>query len=135
MPGDPVPQGSHKVMRGRIFDDNPRVKGWKERVRGEAALHCDEMVLGPVVLSMVFSLERPKSHYRTGRFAGELKQNAPILHAQPPDLDKLARAVCDALTGVVYLDDGQVASIVAVKMWVEDGLGCGLRLGWGEATS
>jgi Holliday junction resolvase RusA-like endonuclease len=34
-----------------------------------------------------------------------------------PDLDKLARAVLDALTGVYYLDDAQVVSLDLQKAY------------------
>jgi Holliday junction resolvase RusA-like endonuclease len=35
----------------------------------------------------------------------------------PPDLDKLIRAVLDAMTAIAYLDDGQVTEINAVKVY------------------
>ena len=34
-----------------------------------------------------------------------------------PDLDKLVRAVLDALTGVCYKDDSQVVYIETEKVW------------------
>jgi Holliday junction resolvase RusA-like endonuclease len=34
---------------------------------------------------------------------------------RPPDLDKLTRAILDALTAVVWLDDRQVVSLTATK--------------------
>jgi Holliday junction resolvase RusA-like endonuclease len=36
-----------------------------------------------------------------------------------PDLDKLIRAILDALTGVVWRDDGQVVDIVASKVYAD----------------
>jgi crossover junction endodeoxyribonuclease RusA len=36
---------------------------------------------------------------------------------RPPDLDKLIRAVLDALTGIVWVDDAQVCQCVAVKVY------------------
>ena len=45
-----------------------------------------------------------RSHY-TGK--GALKASAPVAPGKP-DLDKLARAVGDALTGVAYRDDAQI---------------------------
>jgi Holliday junction resolvase RusA-like endonuclease len=43
-------------------------------------------------------------------------------HGYPkrPDLDKLIRAVMDALTGTCYLDDSQVVRIRASKSWRSD---------------
>ena len=39
----------------------------------------------------------------------------PGKSCRPPDLDKLQRAVLDALTGIVYVDDAQVVEIEAGK--------------------
>jgi Holliday junction resolvase RusA-like endonuclease len=39
-----------------------------------------------------------------------------------PDLDKLVRAVLDALTAVAYRDDGQVTRITATKEYGTPGL-------------
>jgi len=48
-------------------------------------------------------------------------------HVYPPeDLDKLCRAVLDALTGILYHDDSQVTNIEASKrraeQWEEGGV-------------
>jgi crossover junction endodeoxyribonuclease RusA len=39
--------------------------------------------------------------------------------ASRPDIDKLARAVLDALTGVAFRDDSQVAKLDLLKLWVD----------------
>ena len=64
----------------------------------------DPLVSGPLHLTLKFSVPRPKtvrSVHPTSRFSG--------------DVDKLARAVLDTLTGVVYHDDSQVVALTAVK--------------------
>lgn len=76
-----------------------------------------EALAGAIHLDAVFTFPRPKAHYRTGRHAGELRPSAPLVHSSRPDLDKLLRAVGDALTGIVWRDDSQVASIVASKVY------------------
>jgi len=63
---------------------------------------------GPVRLDMEFLLRRPKSHYRSGKHAAELKPDAPTWHFSKPDRDKLERAIMDALTGILFTDDAQV---------------------------
>lgn len=35
---------------------------------------------------------------------------------RPPDLDKLTRAVLDALTGIVWVDDRQVVALHSTKV-------------------
>jgi crossover junction endodeoxyribonuclease RusA len=69
---------------------------------------------GPVCVEVVFHFKRPASHYR-GK-SGELREGVPTRFAhgvQRGDLDKLLRAVLDALTGVAFADDRQVVDIHA----------------------
>ncbi len=73
---------------------------------------------GPVSMRLTFRLARPKSHYlpaNAKRPKPELRADAPTWCAGGPDLDKLVRAVLDALTGVCYVDDALVAVIGATK--------------------
>ncbi|MBV9923193.1 MAG: RusA family crossover junction endodeoxyribonuclease [Pseudonocardia sp.] len=55
------------------------------------------------------------------------KETPPAV--KKPDLDKMIRAVCDALKGVVYADDSQVVSMVAFKRTAEPGEPTGARIG------
>lgn len=57
----------------------------------------------PVMLDVLFMFVRPKS--------AKDRQ----WHTVKPDLDKMLRAVKDALTGVAYEDDAQVVRVVAMK--------------------
>ena len=38
-------------------------------------------------------------------------------HIQRPDLDNVVKAICDGLNGLAYVDDSQVSSIEARKIW------------------
>ena len=42
---------------------------------------------------------------------------ASALPDRAPDLDKLVRAALDALTGIVFGDDGQVCELYAHKLY------------------
>ena len=44
------------------------------------------------------------------------KRNVRPAHTKTPDIDKLLRAALDALTGVVWRDDAQVAEVSVRKM-------------------
>ena len=117
--GRPQQRGSKRPVRlggkadGRIIlvDSNKKSKDWMTsvaQVAGEYWKHETELITDPVVLKAAFFFARPKSHYGTGRNADRLKDLAPTVHAQSPDLAKLLRALEDALTGVVWKDDKQV---------------------------
>lgn len=65
-----------------------------------------------VFLRVTFYFERPATHTGTGRNAGVLKDSAPLYpETTGADLDKLTRAVMDALTGIVWRDDKRVVTL------------------------
>lgn len=101
------PNGSPAI---RVMDSNKKSGDWMTSVKQVAAgiMGDRELIRSPVVLTVQFYFARPKAHYRTGRNAGKLKDSAPSIHAQSPDLAKLIRCLEDALTGVVWADDRQV---------------------------
>lgn len=114
VPGVPAPQGS-KTRWGT--EDNPRTKPWRAAVA--IAAEGQPMLDGPLRLEVAFVFPRPKNHYGTGRNAGVLKRDVALFHNTKPDLDKLLRAIGDALTGLVWRDDSQVAFVQARKIYGE----------------
>jgi crossover junction endodeoxyribonuclease RusA len=64
------------------------------------------LLLEGVRVTMAFYLPRPQS----------LPKRVSA-HVKAPDLDKLTRAVFDALTGVAFHDDAQVVDLVATKRY------------------
>lgn len=113
VPGIPQPQGSSRAFvrgnRAVVTSANPALRGWREVVAVGVglALPPDWVVLdGPVAVTVTFTLPRPKSLPRRRQFP-----------ATRPDVDKLARAVLDALTGVVFRDDAQVVMLTAMKQY------------------
>lgn len=121
--GVPQAQGSKRLVRGRgpdrMIESNDRtLRPWRATIAGEARAKF-ERYGGPtteaVAVTLGFMFARPKSHYGSGRNAGELKRSAPAYKSTKPDIDKLVRAVLDSLTGIVFVDDGQVATLTAWK--------------------
>jgi len=121
--GQAQPQGSARafVPKGHshpvITHDNPNVKQWRLLVADAAsdalaALPASERGLCPdgVRLTVAFYLPRPKSLPK--------RQTA---HTKKPDLDKLVRAVCDALTKILFTDDAQVCELVSAKHYAAEG--------------
>lgn len=119
----PVYRNGKAVMKdGRpvliVRDDNPDLQEWRRHVARQCAKHFpDTLIAGPVRLEITFQRERPLSHFGTGRNACVLKANAPKYPTLRPDTLKLARAIEDALTGVVWCDDSQVVDHALSKRY------------------
>lgn len=113
--GVAAPQGSKRhVGGGRMVESSKALKPWRESVAHAAQVWClqhrgfapfDE----PLVLTVTFYLPRPASTPK--------RVTRP---AKKPDLDKLTRAVCDALSGIIYADDARVVRLVAEKRFAID---------------
>ena len=117
--GVPAPQGSKTRTKWGVREDNPATRPWRSAVAWEAtaAMQGRGPLAGALELRVVFGFPRPKSHYRTGRHAGELKLDAPRYCITKPDADKLLRAIGDAVTGIVCRDDSQFVEITATKLY------------------
>jgi crossover junction endodeoxyribonuclease RusA len=103
--GAPVPQGSMKVIHGRVLhSQGSALAVWRSSVAWAAKQAGATLSDQPIDMAMVFIMPRPKS----------VKRPFPTV---APDLDKLVRGVLDALTGIAYLDDAQVISISAHKIY------------------
>ena len=115
--GLPATQGSKQfVTRYYARDSCKRLPAWRKNV-GTCARqwYKGDPLLCPIYLDLEFMLPRPKSHCRTGMYSDVLKDTAPARHIVKPDLIKMARAVEDAMSGIVYKDDSQVFDYVGLK--------------------
>lgn len=124
VPGIARPGGSKKGFRnqytGRIqmVDASKHVKGWRQTVANAAAMAmAGEPFTGPLSVQMTFVAIRPKGHYGIGKNAASLKPSAPAVPTTRPDVLKLARAVEDALTGILWRDDSQITHEVIEKQY------------------
>lgn len=95
-------------------------KDWRGDCKA-AARHFQPAALltGPLKVTLDFRLPRPKSHYCTGKNAAILRNGAPQHHIGKPDVLKMARAVEDSLTGVIWRDDSQIVDEHIVKGYYE----------------
>jgi Holliday junction resolvase RusA-like endonuclease len=62
----------------------------------------------PIKITTNFFMNRPKSHYKSGKNSNTIKNNAPLLHTSKPDLDNLQKMVYDCFNQVVWVDDSCV---------------------------
>jgi Holliday junction resolvase RusA-like endonuclease len=107
------------------MDADPRIKdyradiqnAWLRTYRDEPLWHT------PLLMHLTFIFGRPDSHYKAAaptlkrEARTELMALAPYYQVHYPDLDKLVRAVGDALTGFAYADDRQVCQVHAAKVF------------------
>ena len=113
--GEPIPQGSMRAFisksgRPIITNSNRNLKEWRQRIATEAQArrppHWD--MDNAMLINVDFFMPRPKSLSK--KVTEDVKR---------PDIDKLIRAVLDALTGIFYSDDSQVVHLFASKKYVE----------------
>lgn len=134
--GTPVAQGS-KVANtyGRgVRDTNAEtLKPWRQEVAAATVEAMREQgwttLDDPCEVAIVFHHRRGQGHYGTGRNAGTLKPTAPVWKHTSPDVDKLARAVLDALTAArAYRDDARVARLIVEDRWADSATGARIIL-------
>ncbi|MGW6535191.1 RusA family crossover junction endodeoxyribonuclease [Streptomyces sp. NPDC055051] len=127
--GTPAPQGSKRhVGNGRMVESSKKVKPWRAAITAEALNHAFEP-WPYVAVFATFRLKRPKSHYRTGRYADQLKADAPTYPAKYPDVDKLCRSTLDGLkAGGAFGDDAQVVILGARKVYADHDQEPGARI-------
>ena len=115
--GVPAPQGSKsfcglaKNGRAILAESSKKVKPWRADVALAATNGPYFEKPHPVQVTVMFIMPRPK--------ATPKKAQPPAV--KRPDLDKLVRAVLDALSTVSYDDDSQVVGITASKRLAFDG--------------
>ena len=127
IPGTPQQQGSKtRTPQGFSREANRNLVPWRAdaiaNLQWTARLqwgHAAETpITDAVTVAATFIYARPKSHYRTGRNAHLLRDDAPAYKASAPDLDKLQRALGDALTQAGILrDDALIAQWMASKVY------------------
>ena len=113
--GTPIPQGSFRhVGNGRIISANPKLNTWRDTIATQIAQQTHHRLIdAPIRLQLVFTLPRPKS-VSIGRRA---------VPTTKPDLDKLVRAVMDAISLERYCqilkDDSLVTDLHAAKRYAD----------------
>lgn len=114
--GTPVPQGSTRAFipkgwnRPVITAANTKTKPWKQQISGAAAAQNVHPFPKETSVAIVldFYLAKPASVPK--------RRSRPCVK---PDLDKLVRAVFDAVTGIVFHDDAQIVDVTARKHYGE----------------
>lgn len=128
--GIPATQGSKRVVRGRMIEvSGQKLKTWRQLVTLVAhnyrTRHGGETLSGPVTAVLSFRLPKPRTNttpHPIGRNTG--------------DIDKLTRAVFDALTDAqIWGDDSQVVNTHASKLWATHAHEAGVRISIRQAIA
>lgn len=118
--GSPASQGSKRLVRTRggrtlMLEQSRKVAPWRTAVAAAAREHGCEQLFGDVSIRAVLLFARPASHYdKKG-----LRAMAPPRPGYI-DVDKGARALLDALAGIAYANDRQVAVLRIERAWAPD---------------
>lgn len=121
VPGTPKPQGSKRAFAHPhtkrivlVEASGDALRMWRQEVKTYATYAMDGRPVWTaptgIYLTIGFVLHRPKNLPKT---------KATPLAVKVPDLDKLVRGCCDALTKTVYWDDSQVVSFNVWKRTAE----------------
>lgn len=125
--GMPATAGSKRALplrkdgvfvRSIIVDDaGAKGKSWRSAVQDAARdVFSGDLLRGPLLVRFVFYMPRPKGHLNS---KGLVKPSAPQYPAKKPDALKLARAVEDAITGIIWADDAQIVDEILAKRYGE----------------
>jgi crossover junction endodeoxyribonuclease RusA len=128
--GTPAPKGSNRAMlrggfavmvAGSSNVGQQRMKQWERCVRDAARETAPASVPfreTAVAVAIVFRMPRPTGHWSKN---GTLRSSAPARPRVKPDVDKLARATLDALTGVLFDDDSRIVELALHKTYADPG--------------
>lgn len=132
VPGLPQPQGSKRGFvsaNGKVslVESAAGVKPWRSDVKVFAAeaMSGKTLMTGPVFLHCDFVMKRPVSTPKTRPTPAATKK---------PDLDKLLRAIGDALKGTVYAEDSLIIEMWGSKRIAEEGEQPGVEIVVGDKS-
>ena len=116
--GVPKPKGSvHAYARG-VAVHTKTSKEWEQIINFNLLQNVRTGPIfneGPVFVELDFYLPKPKS----------ARRKSPYVY---PDLDKLVRAILDAMTGIIFKDDSQVTEIRTRKLYADNETSAGVKI-------
>ncbi len=114
--GDPAPQGSKRIIYGRIVEaSSEKLKKWRRAIADaciEARQSQDYFFTDAVRVDAIFYLPRPRT-------VKQEKRQYPIV---PPDVDKLARGLLDGIgqSQMMWGDDSHVIQLYVQKLYDDE---------------
>ena len=127
VPGTPVQQGSKRhVGGGRMVEAAKGLQPWRQLIAMAASQAMREAGFTVVEPKVEVTVSATFVFKRLGNAPKREPGRTPMV--APPDIDKLLRAVLDALTGVCFHDDGQVTHTETHKVRAAVGEMTGVHL-------
>ena len=111
----PKPQQRHR-NNGRFHYD-PSSKDKKEFILIAKQEAPPKPTNDMIELDITFCYKRPNNHYRTKNKKKILKHDVPFWKIGKPDTDNLVKFYMDAMNGIFYVDDAQIVSLHARKVY------------------
>ena len=117
--GTPVPKGRPRfARRGKFVSTySPKTTVDYESKVSEAArqaMGSQEPLEGPVAAYIYITLPIPASYSKKRTQACLSGEERPT---KKLDIDNVVKSLGDGMNGIVYLDDGQIVSLHATKVW------------------
>ena len=117
--GEPVGKGRPKFSRqsGRAYTP-AKTANTEAYVKSEAVRQVGQpMLAGPLTVSVRATVSVPASWSKKKREAALSGATRPT---GKPDLDNTLKLYCDALNGIVWVDDSQIVCVYAEKKYGEN---------------
>jgi len=124
--GKPLPLQRHRTNNQRVYNPSAKPQAAFRQVVQE--ILTDTIIMGEyknneplfsnrserLAMKIIFRINRPKSHFSTKK---KLLKSQWALISKRVDVDNLAKFVLDSLNGLLYVDDQQIFSLSATKIY------------------
>ena len=118
VPISPIPQSRPRFnSRQKRAYEKPEMTAYKKAVRYHVLAARPQIIdKGAVMLDVCFYVQPPQYIAKVKKNTVALQQEMMFCEKKP-DIDNYFKAVTDALNGVLYKDDGQIAVMICRKVY------------------
>lgn len=114
----PTPKARPRMTRsGNVYNTQKTCQAESDiqfLVRTHMSKENIQITSKPVIVKILFNYAHPKILSKNDKLLADLDM---LYKVSRPDVDNLAKLVLDAMNGLVYFDDGQVARLVCEKKY------------------
>jgi Holliday junction resolvase RusA-like endonuclease len=111
--GEPIGKGRPRLGKGRVHTPE-KTRAWEKKAAFEARRqYHGEPLEGPIDIDVQATFSVPKSWPLWKQLQAE---DGMVVHTIKPDASNVLKAVEDALQGIVFRDDSQIAAL-SIEKW------------------